>query len=93
MQVGFETEAALAEHRERRNVFLGMACIGSLVVGFFTTAVILRERKRRKAETKLRLSEARYRTLMYLSQGGMGLVPLEALKSAKETKRLERLKG
>ena len=93
VQVGFETEAALAEHRERRNVFLGMACIGSLVVGFFTTAVILRERKRRKAETKLRLSEARYRTLMYQSHEAIMLVALETLEIVEANQAFERLTG
>ena len=93
VQVGFETEAAFAEHRERRNLSLGMAVIGSLVVGFFTTAVILRERKRRKAETKLRLSEARYRTLMYQSHEAIMLVALETLEIVEANHAFERLTG
>ena len=93
VQVGFETEAALAELRERRNQFLGMAGIGSLVVVFFTTAIILRERKRRRVEAKLRLSEARYRSLMYLSHEAIVLIALDTLEIVEANHSFESMTG
>ena len=74
VQVGFETEAALAEYRYRRQVFIVIALIGCLVVASFMAGAIYREMRKKKTECELRRSEALNRTILQTTGDGYWIV-------------------
>ena len=74
VQVGYETEFALAEYRERRNTFLWIAAIGSLLVVVFSMLEYRRQTDRQKAEVALRASERLNRTILQTTDDGYWVV-------------------
>ncbi len=74
VQVGYETELALADYRQRRNTFLWIALLGSLLVAFFTILEFRREVAKQKAELALRDSERLNRTILQTTNEGYWVV-------------------
>ena len=74
VQVGYETEFALAEYRERRNTFLWIAVFGSLLVVFFSIMEYRRQFARQQAEQALRDTERLNRTILQTTDDGYWVV-------------------
>ena len=74
VQVGYETEFALAEYRGRRNTFLWIAVVGSLLVVFFSIMEYRRQNARKLADQALLTSERLNRTILQTTDDGYWVV-------------------
>ena len=93
VQVGYETEYALAEYRGRRNTFLWIAVFGSLLVVFFSIMEYRRQIARQLANQALQASEQRYRALMMQGYDAVALIDIEKLEVVEANPAFERLTG
>lgn len=74
VQVGYETDFALAEYRQRRNASWWIALFGTLVVAFFILVEFRRQAAKQQAETALRQKERLNRTILQTTDDGYWVV-------------------